>query len=327
MRAVCLILAVFTTLLFSCSDKGKKTLLPDSGGQPYDVVVVGDRDSIVYQYLSQDTPGLPQPEPMFDVTEIADLDKLPSARLARNIIRVDINPEVYTSFSIDYSKNINAEPQIEIRLHAPSVSILKEAIENDNRLASLIDIVELNRAISVLKRKNNPKADATVRKIFGCTMYVPADMTSSKVGRNFVWFSNNATTGMQNICVFTIPECPLQRLAEKCDSVTKINIPGECDGMYFSIDKEHFRLFHLSAIPSSTVQATGLWEMKDDIMGGPVRLHFIKNKVPGKIVVAMAFVYAPEMSKRNEIKAIEAALYTLKPDPVQERNKKRNYQQ
>ena len=54
----------------------------------------------------------------------------------------------------------------------------------------------------------------------------------------------------------------------------------------------------------------GLWEMKGDGMGGA----FIERRqVEGKsILVVMAFVYAPSKKKRNYIKQLEAALYTLK---------------
>ena len=44
-------------------------MLPTSGGSPYEVTVVGDVDSILYNTLSIDVEGLPQSEPMFDVSE------------------------------------------------------------------------------------------------------------------------------------------------------------------------------------------------------------------------------------------------------------------
>lgn len=47
------------TLLTACN--GRRGLQPSSGGRPYEVLVVGDRDSTVARALSEDVPGLPQP--------------------------------------------------------------------------------------------------------------------------------------------------------------------------------------------------------------------------------------------------------------------------
>ena len=45
----------------------EKQLLPKSGGRPYEVLVVGDEDSVLYSVLSADMVGLPHAEPCFDV--------------------------------------------------------------------------------------------------------------------------------------------------------------------------------------------------------------------------------------------------------------------
>ena len=44
-------------LLISC---GGESLLPKSGGRPYEVLLVDDRDSLVYRALDADAEGLPQ---------------------------------------------------------------------------------------------------------------------------------------------------------------------------------------------------------------------------------------------------------------------------
>jgi hypothetical protein len=46
-------------------------------------------------------------------------------------------------------------------------------------------------------------------------------------------------------------------------------------------------------------------------MGGPFVSHSRVDEVNGRIVVAEAFVYAPESLKRDLIRRMEAALYTL----------------
>ena len=51
--------------LASCSPGGgRNRKLPKSTGQPYEVVLEGDTDSIVTKILTEEVPALPQPEPL-----------------------------------------------------------------------------------------------------------------------------------------------------------------------------------------------------------------------------------------------------------------------
>ena len=52
--------------------------------------------------------------------------------------------------------------------------------------------------------------------------------------------------------------------------------------------------------------------MHGDAMGGSFVAHSAADSARGRIIVAEAFVYAPEMKKRNLMRQVEAALYTLK---------------
>ena len=63
----------------------------------------------------------------------------------------------------------------------------------------------------------------------------------------------------------------------------------------------------------------GLWRMEGDMMGGPFVSVARLDEQNNRVVVAEGFVYAPETDKRNFIRRIEAALYTLRlPDEVEE---------
>ena len=46
-------------------------------------------------------------------------------------------------------------------------------------------------------------------------------------------------------------------------------------------------------------------------MGGPFVSHSRVDEVNGRVVVAAAFIYAPESLKRDLMRRMEAALYTL----------------
>ena len=57
-------------LLTSCDITGKNRKKPASTGQPYEVVLEGDTDSIVTKMLTEDVTGLPQPEPLCRLIQV-----------------------------------------------------------------------------------------------------------------------------------------------------------------------------------------------------------------------------------------------------------------
>ena len=96
------------------------------------------------------------------------------------------------------------------------------------------------------------------------------------------------------------------------DSVLKANMKGETDRMYMrtvarSMTKENVRIGR-----QSCQLQCGLWEMVGDAMGGPLVRRVVKDSVAGKSLVLDAFVYAPEMDKRNKMREMEAVLLTVK---------------
>jgi len=58
-------------------------------------------------------------------------------------------------------------------------------------------------------------------------------------------------------------------------------------------------------------EARGLWYMENDMMGGPFVSHARVDRPNGRVVVVEGFVYAPEKKKRDMMRQLEAALYTL----------------
>ena len=55
----------------------------------------------------------------------------------------------------------------------------------------------------------------------------------------------------------------------------------------------------------------GLWRMEGDMMGGPFVSHAQLDEARQRVIVVEGFVYAPETDKRNFLRRIEAALFTL----------------
>ena len=307
MRNLCLLVLLF--LLVSCSDRSHR--LPRSSGSPYYVIVENDCDSLVFHALDTDVAGLPQREPSFDVLEITG--NFPEYTLCRSIVRVKIDPK-YEKAQIIYAKNVDAKPQMLINIVAPSAETLRKAMPViGTQLRSLLNQAEMNTAITYLKAHHQNKAQEKIRRAFNAEIYIPEGLTASKQGDAFQWYSNQQAQGMQNICLYTYPAKDLntEEWIAKRDSIMKENIPGEEAGMYMTTVKEGITHEVISVKGQERLVLRGLWEMKDDMMGGPLVAHAVYDSSHATVIVAEAFVYAPESKKRNKIRQLEAALYTL----------------
>ena len=283
--------------LASCTlGGGRNGKLPKSTGQPYEVVLEGDTDSIVTKILTEEVPALPQPEPLCRLIQVKKGKIHGSYLLVRTRIVVNIPA---AEFSVRLSRNENASPQTVIRISARSLQQLREKL-NPEKLRQLVDETELEHLayiISTNPSKQNREMQQLVKKNFGISMNIPAEMQASKKAKNFIWISNNASSGMKNLIIMRVKS--EERRAEKhqIDSMLRTNMPGETDSMYMVIP---------------VLAKRGLWEMKGDAMGGPYVMQRIRRGKTGDEIIIIGFVYAPEMKKKILIKQLEAAISTIK---------------
>ena len=293
-------------LLTSCGLTGKNRKKPASTGQPYEIVLEGDTDSIVTRILTEDVPALPQPEPLCKLIQVKKGKTKGSYLLVRTRIIVNITDK---DFAVKLSHDENAEPQNIIRINAHSVQQLRERL-NGEKLRQIVDEVELKHLAEMISNnpsKQNKEMQEEVKKTFGLDMKIPVSMNASKKAKDFIWISNNASTGMQNLLVMKV-KSEERRMKNSnafhvndkalIDSILRTNMPGETDSMYMIIP---------------VLSEKGLWEMKGDAMGGPYVMRCIRLRKTGdEIIIIIGFVYAPEMKKKILIKQLEAAISTIK---------------
>ena len=339
------IICLLLLFLASCSTGGRNGKLPKSTGMPYEVVLEGDTDSIVTKMLTEDVTGLPQPESLCRLIQVKKGKTRGNYLLVRTRIVVNIGER---DFSVTLRHDENASPQNIIRITARSAQQLRERL-NGEKLRQIVDEVELKHLADIIScnpSKQNKEMQDEIKKMFGIDMKIPAAMNASKKAKDFIWISNNASSGMQNLLVFRAKNAEQragkmkseEQKAEKVkseerrmknsnafhvndkaliDSILRTNMPGETDSMYMVIP-------HLSE--------RGLWEMKGDAMGGPYVMHCIhrqqkqaadskakqqtakqlSSRQQGYNLYIIGFVYAPEMKKKILIKQLEAAISTIK---------------
>ena len=329
-------MALMALVLFSCGGNekkgGKSLFTPVSSGRPYEMLVVIDKGMwerpagrALFDVLDSDVPGLPQPERSFRISQIIPSKFDRGFRIFRNIIDVDIQP-IYTQPKLKYSRDSYASPQMIMTIQAPDEQSFEEFVaKNRQVIVDFFTKAEMNRQINVLKEKYSPVVAAKVGSIFGCDVRIPAELERYKEGKDFLWASsdNNSTNTSLNFVIYSYPYTDKNTFTKdyfvhKRDSVMKINIPGAREGQYIQTDADYVDVKDFAVKGEYAFEARGLWYMENDMMGGPFVSHARVDRPNGRVVVVEGFVYAPEKKKRDLMRKLEAALYTLNLPQEQE---------
>ena len=314
--------------------KKKSVLTPTSAGAPYEILLVAGEDDFhsgavdsLYSILTDDLPGVAQSEPCFKVSRITQNNLSKTLRLCRNIVIIKIDPSTYTKCKFKYSRDMYAAPQIILTIQAPNALKFKNFVmDNRDIIVDFFNRAELNRQIELVREDHQPRIQEQAKKMFGCDIWAPTELTKVTVGRNFLWgrcekFVKKVEQDI-NLVVYSYPYRDPNTFTEryfihKRDSVMKANIPGPKEGQYMMTTRG-FTLVSEEAVHGQYAQIVrGLWNIKDYDMGGPfISVSRVDEKYQ-RVVVAEAFVYYPNQPKRNVLKRLEAALYTLRlPDEL-----------
>ena len=312
-RAVALLPLLCLLFSFaSCSDdpSGK----PASSNRPYQVLLVNDSGHLLTDELRDTVSGLPQPEPSFDIIIATPGNKAPWQQLSRSIVQVKFNKDS-TRTHISIARDVYAKPQIVLTVTSKSPEQFSSYMHSHpGQIRKILNAFELSCAIRSLKSTHNPQAEKTIHDMFGIDILIPADLTASKRGRDFIWLSNNTNEDLENICVYRVKAGKGNKdigiisndalfFRHVRDSVMKINMPGERSGMYMETAATP-----ITQHPSPEMR--GLWDMRGDAMGGPFIARCIT--APPYIIYIEGFVYAPESKKRNKLRRLEASILTGK---------------
>ncbi len=323
-------------LMASCSGGDGKTdnkklygqrkrslLVPSSSGNPYEVMVVAE-DSVWSGYagmalrevLKKPMPMLPQVEPMFHVSHVTERHYDRITHLFRNIVKLKVNPH-YSQPRIYLERDVFSSPQLILTIEGPSANSISTFVtEQTDYIIKYFSAEEINREATRLEGEHNIKFLKKVEEMFGCRLFIPADLRKMKVGDNFIWASDDGLSSIQNICIYSYPYAT-ERVFNRGvymalrDSLMGTNIPGAHEGSRMATNHEFCKVSNMSIQGHYVQEARGLWEMTGEAMGGPFVAHSQVDTVNNRVIVVEGFVYAPDKMKRTMLRRLEAALYTL----------------
>ena len=312
--------------LSSCSEeKKRKALLPNISGKAGEVIVVIDKGNwegqvgtVIRDSLAQETPYLPQREPLFGLVNVPQNAFTNMFQIHRNIIVVNISSTV-TEPGVVIRKDVWAAPQTVIYVNAAdSEAAAKIIAENTALMTATIEQAERDRIIRNVKRYEEHKIAPVVEKMIGGSPHFASGYKIKKVTDDFIWVEYAIQDVTQGILIFKYPVVEgeqmlsLDSIIEHSNEMLKNNVPGMFDNTYMTtstaarpgIEYKRYKGLEFAEV-------RGFWEVYNDYMGGPFVSHAFYSKDGKDVIVLEGFVYAPKYDKRQYLRQVESVIYSF----------------
>lgn len=319
-------LLLFYCVLFfvSCTDDGKKTLPGNTGRAGELVVVIPDTEwnsvtgEKVLSHFADDMHGLPQPEPLFDVVQIAPTGFSNIFKTHRNIVLAEI--KAGNKNRVEVKKDVWAQSQLVIKISAEDTATFNGILAtNATKIINYFLEKERERIIESYSQQKDEGIISMLKEKHGVTLAIPRGYNIAREGDHFVWLQYETTDIIQSILVYSYPYTAQNTftknyLIAKRDSIAEKYVPGPEEGSFMQTDTV-FGVPVLNEIDFNGNYATelrGLWYVKNDFMGGPYINYSFLDKAQNRIISIDAFVFAPKFDKRNYLRQVEAIAYSLK---------------
>ncbi|NVJ88536.1 MAG: DUF4837 family protein [Flavobacteriaceae bacterium] len=321
-----IILASLTvSLLISCVGNDKM-ILRESIGKINKVMVVakisdwtGDVGKEIRNAFGQLQVGLPQPEPILSVSQVAPGGFSSMMKASRNILMIVEGEEE----GITVQKNVFAQPQTVVYLQAKNdenlISLFNKNKEKIKRTFLDSDI-EFTQNLFVKERLDDSKFK-TLQNL-GMSLIIPKKFRTVEDTGDFLWLRNHLTSGIaksgsNNILVYSLPMAEenqvLDSIVANRNKIGKKYIPGYKEGMYMITEKAYTPFTFDAVVDGKKAYETrGKWEVKGDFMAGPFLNYTVFDKNNNRLIVVEGFTYAPSVNKRAFLFELEAIAKSLK---------------
>ncbi len=322
--AVLLLLSALVLTACNRKPKDMEQYLPNITGNAGEVLVVinkgyweGELGSTLREILAGEYPFLPQREAVFKLFNATPGGFTGSYLLHRNIVIVNVSPEVDTT-GIRMTRNSWAKPQVIVTVSATTPEEASELI-SDNRelIVNTIEQAERDRLIASSKKYEDKEVRMAVTENIGGSPYFPTGFTMKKNTPEFMWISQETTYVNQGILIFKFPytdssQLTPEYLKNKLHDLWQANVPGMRENSYMTFNKVIDPGFNNIEYNGQTmVEMRGLWEVENDYMGGPFVCHIFPDPARENIIILNAFVYAPKYDKRKYLRQVESIIYSF----------------
>jgi hypothetical protein len=322
-------IAVFlsVTFLSSCRDENK--ILSSSTGKAGEVVVVANTDvwngnigATVRKILTEPDTLLPQPEAKFSIINITRRDFSNILKAHRNVVFIQMEAD-RSECEISTKNDVYSSPQTVLYITGSDENQIVDALEKrSGKVLDVFEQAELERIKKEIRTYENAELRKLVENKYGYSMYFPQDYDLFGDKNEFMWLGLRTSKGTEGVFIYTYPytdksQLTLEALIAKRNEILQqyVLLDKEPQGSAYMTTTNYIEPAYgtLKINGDFFARIRGLWEMKNDYMGGPFISYTTIDKEKNLVVTFDGFVYAPSRAKRDLLKHIEGIILTANP--------------
>ncbi len=297
-----------------------KDVKPKSNGGRLDIIVVAEEaiwtdiaGETLRKYFAKAQPGLPQGEALFNVRQVTPKQFNKLLRHSRNLIFLEIDSG---AADLDYKRNVYAKPQLVAKISAQSERDLAKFInQKGKKMATTFRDSEVRHWTKKIIVKSQPLPNTL--KQHNVSMQIPPQFELEIEQENLLVFWNKTLKSDQGILIHFAPisddEVILGNdIIPLRDSLTELYVPGDREGSYMVVEDYIPPTVSQTEIDGQfALETRGLWRTEGDFMGGAFISYTVYDEIHNQRITLDAFLYAPELKKRNLMLELEVVLKTL----------------
>lgn len=319
-------LFTFVILITSCTGNDK-FVQRNSIGKINKVMVVtkasdwnGDLGDKIRNSFGELMVGLPQPEPILSISQVAPNGFGSMMKVSRNVLVIGNGDK--EDFFI--KKNVYAQPQTIVYVYAKDdEGVIKMFQKHENEIIAAFIASDISMTQNLFKKRKLDESKYKTVQNLGVTLTIPDNFKTVDDTGEFLWLRQHLTsgiakTGSNNILMYAIPLEDEEKVPENIvsvrDSIGAKYIPGSNPETMHMITEEAYTPFTLEITFNGlkAFETRGKWEVKNDFMAGPFLNYSIVDKKNNRILVFEGFTYAPSVNKRAFMFELEAIAKSMK---------------
>ena len=325
MKKICIL---FTIALFLSSCVGNdKFILRNSIGKINKVMVVakasdwnGDIGKEIRNSFGELMVGLPQPESLLKVSQVAPNGFGNMMKVARNILVIGVSDEE----KYFVRKNVYAQPQTIIYVYAKDKEgVIKMFKKHKKEIIKTVIQSDISMTQNLFKKNKLDDTQFKTLQNLGVSLTIHNKFKTVDDTGDFLWLRHHLTsgiakTGSNNILVYSVPLEDETQVSDSIiavrDRIGKKYIPGSNPETMYMITEEAYTPFTFDAVidGKKAYETRGKWEVKNDFMAGPFLNYTILDKQRNRLLIFEGFTYAPSVSKRAFLFELEAIAKSMK---------------
>jgi len=283
----------------------------------------GELGRVIKDYFEQALPGLPQPEPMFRLFNVATKDFNKLFRGMHNILIIDINPN-FAEPIVETRSDHWSKPQRLIKITAPDFESFKKVFdEHKTAFLKSFNELEIERTNEQFLMARSVGMTNKLKNKFGFTMQMPGGFVVGAEDDNFIWLRQSMHRVKQDVelgilihrepYTDTLAFAPEYILAKR-DSLSSTFVPGPSEGSYMVTSTRFVDPLFVAMddfVTGFAIETRGLWMVQNDFMGGPYISYTFVDPQLENVFTVDGYVYNPGDLKRNFIRQMEAIFHTI----------------